>query len=66
MGGLSLFWGTVGGGYILVADGLRMRVGDGGEGKEGCGDVLMSGNEGACVGSGGVSDRGCSRLPGVI
>ena len=40
MGGLSLFWGAVGGGYIGVADGLRMRMGDGGEGNEGCGDVF--------------------------
>ena len=30
------------------------------------GCVLMSGHEGTCVGSGGVSDRGCCRLPGAI
>ena len=34
-------------GYIAVADGLGMIVGDGDEGDEG--SAVMSGGEGACV-----------------
>ena len=60
-GGLSQFGGLVGGGYIGVADGLGMSVGESGEDdKE---SVVMSGGGGACVGSRGVSSRDCCRLP---
>ena len=52
------------GGYIGVADGLGMSMGDGGEGNER--SVVMSGGGGACVGSRGVSERDYCRLPGVI
>lgn len=41
-----------------------MSVRDGREGNEGSAE--MSGAGGGCVHSGGVSGRGCCRLPGVI
>ena len=47
-----------------MADGLRMGVGDGGEGDEG--SAVMGGGGSTCVGIGGVSEMGCCRLPGVI
>ena len=47
-----------------VADGLGMTVEDGGKGSEG--SAVMSHGGVACVGSGGVSERNCCRLPGVI
>ena len=56
--------GAVGGGYIGVADGLRIGVGDGGEGDKGC--TTMGGGGGACVGSRGVSEKDCFKLPVVI
>ena len=61
---MSSFGGVFGGGYIVVADGLGMSVGDGGEGDER--SAVMNGGGGACVGSGGVSERDCCRLPRVI
>ena len=41
-----------------------MSVRDSGEGNEG--SAAMSGGEGACVGSGGVSGTNCCVLAGVI
>ena len=41
-----------------------MSVRDNGEGNEG--SAAMSGGEGACVGSGGVSGTDCCEFPGVI
>ena len=58
---MSSFADVVGGGYIGVADGLGMSVGDGNEGS-----AVMGGGGGACVGSGGVSEWDSCRLPGVI
>ena len=56
--------GVVGGGYISVVDDLGLDVGDGGEGDKG--SAVMGGGRGACVGSGGVSEGDCCRLPGII
>ena len=47
-----------------MADSLGLDVGDCGEGDEE--SAVMGGGGGACVGSGGVSERDCCRLPGVI
>ena len=56
--------GVVGGGYIRVVYDLGLDVGDGGEGDKG--SAVMGGGRGACVGSGGVSEGDCCRLPGII
>ena len=47
-----------------VTDGLEMSVRDGVESNEG--DAVMWVWGGACAGIGGVSNRDCCKLPGVI
>ena len=49
---------------VAVADGLGLHVGDCCQSDEG--SAVMGGGGGACVGSVGVSERDCCRLPGVI
>ena len=57
MVGLSSFRGAAGGVYVGAADGFGMSVRDGGECNKG--SAVMSGGGGACLGSGGVSERDC-------